>query len=119
MTKAIAQTYNVVNENILKITYACLAACLFFVILYVANVFSVISKTVSLQSVQLQIATLNSNVNGLDSQYLSLSGVITPDNLSAYGMTQGKVTEYIPRSSASDIGYVSDLNHVAMSGHEF
>jgi hypothetical protein len=119
MTKAIAKTYDTINENMMKMTYVMLAACLLLVLIYVVNIFSVISKTVALQRVESQITAISSSVDNLDSQYLNLSGRITPDNLSAYGMTQGKVSAYIARSNGVELGFATNLNHVALGTHEF
>lgn len=119
MTKAIAQTYDVINENMMKVSYVAIAACLLLVLIYVINIFSIISKTVALQRVESEIIALSSNVDNLDSQYLNLSGRITPDNLSAYGMTQGKVSAYIARSNDAKLGVATNNSHVALGTHEF
>lgn len=119
MTKAIAQTYNAVHENLRRISIAFFVACLFLVFIYAINIFSVVSRTVSLQKVQTQIATIGSSVDSLDSEYLALSGKITPDNLNDYGMSQGKVSEYITKTTGKiDLGVASNINHVALTGHE-
>jgi hypothetical protein len=114
MTKAIAQTYSVLHENVKLINYVFVVACLLLVSLYVMNIFSVVSKTVSLQKVESKISLLSSSVNNLDSEYLALSGKITPDNLSEFGMTKGQVSEYITRSVGVKLGIASDFNHVAL-----
>lgn len=113
MTKAIANTYDLIGENLKRINHVFLGACLFLIILYAFNIFSVISRTVALQKVEAQISTLGSSVNNFDSEYLHLSGRITPDNLTAYGMSQGKVSEYITRLSGSNLGVAENFNHVA------
>jgi hypothetical protein len=115
MTKAIAQTYNTLHDNVKLINYVLLLACLLLVSLYVMNIFRVVSRTVSLQKVESKISLLSSSVNNLDSEYLALSGKITPDNLSDFGMTKGKVSEYITRSAGSKLGFVNDFNHVALN----
>jgi hypothetical protein len=119
MTKAIVQTYSALHENITKISIAFLLASVFLGILYVGNLFAVISKTVALHDVDAQISSLSSSVDSLDSQYLTLSGKITPDNLASYGMSQVKVSEYISRSTGSNLGYAGNYYHVAISAHEF
>ena len=119
MTKAIVQTYDVISDNVMRISFTLFVACFFFAILYVVNVFSVISKTVALQSVEAKISALGSDVDSLDAQYLALSGKITPDNLNAHGMSQGNVSEYIAKADASHLGIAKNFNHVAISAHGF
>ncbi len=110
MTKAIAQTYSIIHEHRLRLTYSLLAGCLFMVILYAANVYAIISRTVALQKISNQTTALENSVNGLDASYLTLSSKITPDSLAAYSMSQGHVSEYISRSTS--------LSRIAMGGHE-
>lgn len=107
MTKAISQ---VINENIIIINFAFIFASFLLILFYVVNVFSVVSKTVTLQKIENKISLLNSNVNNLDSEYLALSGKITPDNLSEFGMKKGQVSQYITRS----VAVLGSTNHVAL-----
>lgn len=115
MTKAIAQTYDSINNNIRLINSVLIVGCFLLICLYVANVFSVISKTVTLQKTDSKISLLSGDVNNLDSEYLSLSGKITPDNLLEYGMTKGQVSEYISKSVNIKIGISNGYNHVALN----
>jgi len=100
MTKAITFTYSVAMEHRLHIIRALMAGCMFLAILYAVNVYAVISRTVALQRLNVESATLGSSVDKLDTQYLALENKVSIDSLSTYGMSQGKVSEYITRSSS-------------------
>jgi hypothetical protein len=113
MTKVIAQTYNAFNDNIRAISYIFLLGSLALMFVYAISIFSVISSTVALQKVEAKITTLSSDVNQLDSQYLVLSGSINPDDLSQYGMSKGKVSQYISRSNSAKLGMTDQFNHMA------
>lgn len=110
MTRAIAQTYNAANDYRAHITASLLGLCAFMALLYGVNIYGTVSGTIALQKTQTQIAALSSTVGGLDSQYMSISQVTTPDSLGKYGLSQGKVSAYI--SSPASLG------RVALSGHE-
>lgn len=114
MTKAIAETYNVLNENIKLINISLLFGCLFLLCFYAVSVFSVVSKTVVLQKIESKISMLSGDINNLDSEYLSLSSNISLDDLSNHNMIKGKVTEYIPRSNGVASGITADSNIVAL-----
>jgi len=113
MTKAIAQTYNIFNENIRIISYSFIFGSLVLICIYALSIFSIISSTVALQKVEAKITVLNSSVNQLDSQYLVLSGTINPDDFSQYGMTKGTVSQYISRSASFKFGMFDQFNQVA------
>ncbi len=100
MTKAIAQTYSLVHEYRRRITLALLAGCAFLLLIYAVNVYSIISRTIALEAIQKQTATLTTAVDSLDSEYLKISGRIGPDSLKEYGFTQGQVSVFIPRNSS-------------------
>ena len=110
MTKAIAHTYTVAHEYRTQITSALFATCMLLVVLYAVNVYVVISRTISLQHTEAQIAALGSDVASLDAQYLTLSGDITPDALKAHGFSQGQASFYTPRTNS--------IGRVALGGHE-
>ena len=42
-----------------------------------------------MQNIETQTATLDTQVDALDAQYLQLSSAITPDTLADYGLAQG------------------------------
>ncbi len=113
MTKAIAQTYSKFNENIRIFSYTFLIGCLIMVLIYSLSLFKVISNTVLIQKTEAKMTELSSSVDELDSQYLSLSGNINPDNLNDYGMTKGKVSMYISKVPVLKIGYKDQFNHMA------
>ena len=116
MTKVIALTYSTIHSHLARITATIFVACLLLIFAYAFNIFSIVSRTVSLQKMESKISAINSSVNNLDSEYLRLSGQITPDNLISYGMSQGKVSEYISRLG-TDIGFTGNFNHVALGSH--
>jgi hypothetical protein len=100
MTKAIAQTYSVAHEYRVQITTALMATCLLLAVLYAANVFMVISRTMALQKTETQISALGSTVSKLDAQYLDLSGKITPSALASHGFIQGQAESYIHKTAS-------------------
>ena len=110
MTKVLAQTYSAAHEYQRQITSVLISICAFLVILYAFNVYSVISHTVALESVQKQTAALSSSVDSLDSQYLTLSSKASPDTLKEYGFMQGQVSAFISRTTS--------LGSVATRAHE-
>lgn len=114
MTKAITQTYSKLNDNLRIISYTFLIGCLILVVIYSLNLFKVISNTVAVQQTDAKMTALSSSVDQLDSEYLSLTGNINPDNLGDYGMTKGKVSMYISKVPVLQIGYNDQFNHVAL-----
>ena len=110
MTQAITRTYNITHEYRRQITTTLLAVCVVLTLLYAVNLYQVISRTVSLQRVNAQVAALDVAVQALDTQYLGISSKITPDILRAYGFDQGQVSAFISRTAS--------LGRVAMVGHE-
>jgi hypothetical protein len=110
MTKAIAQTYTVANDHRAYITYALMGVCLFMMLAYAANLYSVISHTVALQKTEKSVTALSAAVDNLDADYIRISSRITPDTLSAHGFSQGHVSAFIPRSTS--------LGRVALGGYE-
>jgi hypothetical protein len=68
---------------------------------------------VALESIQKQSAALSASVSDLDSKYLELGSAVTPDSLATYGLVQGKVSAYIPRTAPT-----ASLNTLAARGHE-
>ncbi len=113
MTKTIAQTYTIVNQNVKLLSYAFLAGCLIMACVYVSSLFQVISNTVGVQHIESKMAVLSSNVDQLDSQYLNISGNLGPDTLQKYGLELGKVSFYISKAQFDKIGFASN-NHVAL-----
>lgn len=95
---------------------AILSACLLTAFVYAFNIYSVISHTVALEHVKSQVTAVTSSVSSLDAKYLELSSALTPDTLSDYGLSQGKVSAYIQRvpSTAS----AASAGALAVGGHE-
>ncbi len=110
MTKALTLTYSAAQEYRTQIMYALVVTSVMLIGMYAFNVYRLISNTVALQQINSQTASLSSSVDQLDSAYLAASSVITPDHVAKYGMTQGSVTAYIPKSQS--------VSQVAMSGHD-
>ncbi|MFA6601402.1 MAG: hypothetical protein WCT02_00870 [Candidatus Paceibacterota bacterium] len=117
MTKAIANIYDSVSERRVKLVYCLLLACLFAFLSYTVNVFTVISRTVAIQKVEDENASLSASLESLDAEYLTLEGQVTPDSLSAHGLSQGQISAYIPRLATTAI--VASLNGLATSDHGF
>jgi hypothetical protein len=97
MTKAIARTYSTAGEHQKYLVYALLAACVLFALIYGANLYNVISRTVALQKVEAETKTVDDSVQSLDAKYISLSGNITPEMAKNYGLREAPVTDYINR----------------------
>ena len=116
MTKIIAQTYNVTTPYRAYVTGALMCGCLMAAFLYAISLYHVISRTVALEHMDSQSAALTSRVEALDSQYLALSNAVPPDALSSYGLVEGQVTAYIPRSVST--AYAASLGTFAVGGHE-
>ncbi|MEA2715519.1 MAG: hypothetical protein QOG91_547 [Candidatus Parcubacteria bacterium] len=110
MIKAISQTYRFAQEYRRQITCVLVIACAVFAYVYAVNIYRVISHTVALEKIEKEAASLSGAVGLLDSEYLDLSSKITPDNLKAYGFSEGQVSAYISRTSS--------LGSVALRGHE-
>lgn len=110
MTKTISVAYATIHDYRTYITTGLLGASIALVIAYAASVYAVISHTVAIQKIQAAAVALGSTVDNLDSQYLQLSSSVTPESLSTYGFTQGKVSAYISRTPS--------LGSVARGGHE-
>ena len=100
MTRAIAITYTATKDNMSTISAIILGLCLCMGVVYGLSIFNTISKTVSLQKAEVQVASMTSAVASLDAQYLSLSRSVTPDKLTTYGLSQGRVSTFIPRNSS-------------------
>jgi hypothetical protein len=114
MTKAIIQTYELANEYRAKITLGLFGACILMIIFYILNVYGVISHTVALKGIEGRATVLSGEINRLDSRYLALSSAVTPDQLSAYGLSAGNVSAYIVRpASTASLGTLA-----AAVGHE-
>jgi hypothetical protein len=100
MTKIIAKTYSLADDNRAMITKTLLAGCLVMAFLYAFNMYSVITKTVAAQVIEKQMVTLASSVQKLDAHYITLSNKITREMASDYGLMQGQVSAYISRTKS-------------------
>jgi cell division protein FtsB len=110
MTKAIAQTYNTANQYTALVTRAFLVVCAFLIALYGFNIYKVVRNTVAMEQIQKQTVEMSAKIDALNSQYLTLSSQITPDNLKEYGLSETKVSVYVSRSAS--------LGSVALRDHE-
>ena len=109
MTQAIVGTYNIASEYRAKITSVIIALCISTALVYGFNVYRVVTNTVSIQRDQVTLSQLSSTVGTLNAQYLQLSFSVTPDKLTEYGLTQGKVSQFISRSnSAQSVALLSN-----------
>lgn len=118
MTKAIAQTHNLAYEYGMRISLALMIVSIALALFYVINIYVIISRTVAMQKVDSEIKSTENVVKSLDAKYLELSNKIAPDNLGAYDMSQGKVSEYISRGSSSALSKVENVSRVAVGSHE-
>jgi hypothetical protein len=100
MSKAITQTYTLAIEYQKQIMLALLGACAFLVIIYAANVYTIIRNTVAIKQAESQVTVLSTKVDTLDKQYLELANKITPDALKGYGLAAGKVSSYISKTTS-------------------
>ena len=107
MTKILTHAYSNVR---LRIMYSMLVCIAIAVALYGINIYRVISYTVAIQDADTLSAKVGNSVQELDAHYLEILGTITPDSFRDYGLSQGKVTNFISRSSSP--------SRVALSGHE-
>ncbi len=110
MTYAIAKTYSVTMQFRKEITFALLAACAFLVLIYSMNVYSVLSNSVALDRAEKEIASLSTSIQELDSKYLAISSELTPDVLGQYGLSRGKASAFITKSTS--------IGAVALSGND-
>ena len=117
MTKIIAQTYHVTTPYRAYFTAALCAGCLMAAFLYALSLYHVISRTVALQKIDRESAVLTGQVENLDSQYLGLDSAASVDALASYGLEQGQISAYIPRTSST--AYAASLRTLAAGGHEF
>jgi hypothetical protein len=98
MTKAITKTYSFTKEYSAVMTQIVMAGAIFMAILYAINVYSIVSRTVAMKDIESKAAKLQSSVQDLDAQYISLTNKITPDMARHYGLEESQVTAYIPRT---------------------
>ena len=105
MTQTITHTFEHMHISRTTVTYLLSGVCLLFAVMYVFNMYRVISSSVALQNVEARTATVQSAVQDLDMKYISLSNRITPDLVHARGMSEGTVTSYISRTPS--LGVVS------------
>jgi len=111
MTKAIAQTLHTANIYRLHISYFLIGVCALLVFAYCINVYTVIAKSTDANTVLKQAQTLENSVKNLDSEYIKMTSNMTPNTLSSYGLSEGKVAAFITKTPATGI--------VALGGYEF
>lgn len=113
MTKTIAKTYDIANENRARITMVIFVMCAFLAVFYAFKVYSVVRQTLAIEQDSKEASSLSSSVSGLDSTYLGLIEQATPDALSSYGLKAGNVAAYIDRRAPT-----ASLGGLASAGHE-
>jgi hypothetical protein len=111
MTKAIAQTLHTAHTYRLHISYVLVGICALLVFMYSLNVYSVISKSASANSVIKQAQALENSVKKLDAKYIEMTSNMTSGSLIAYGLTEGKTATFITKSQTKNV--------VALGGNEF
>lgn len=111
MTKAITNTLHTANVYRLHISYFLMAVCAFLVFAYCINIYSVIAKSASANDVLKQAQALENSVKSLDAEYIKITSDMTASTLSAYGLSEGKVTAFITKTHSAGL--------VALGGYEF
>ncbi len=99
MTKIIAKTYNLADENRQRITYALLIACAAMFVFYGMNLYATVSRTVALEKLSAQTKTVEDSVRTLDTQYIALSSKITPEAAKEFGLKEVAVSAFIDRTT--------------------
>lgn len=98
MTKAIAKTYSVTNENRIYLTKLFLYGSLLMALVYACNLYNIITRTVAAERLEKEIVKTGVKVQALDAEYISLTKEITPEMAKKYGLETNSVSIYIPRS---------------------
>lgn len=101
MKQAAVSTINHMNTYRAFITMACMVACAICAVVYMVNLYSLVSRTVAIGSLEKKIVTLTSSLADLDAEYLRLSNTVTPENIHTYGLTTGRVSFYITRTPST------------------
>jgi hypothetical protein len=114
MKQAIATTAENVHAHRAAITVALLIGCAICALFYAVNLYSLISRTVAIRQAEGSAASLSSAISALDATYLKLTSAITPDTVSAHGLSVGQVSAYIKRSQST----ASIMPALAQVGHE-
>lgn len=99
MTKAIINTYTAVHEYSARIVMAALVGSVIAALFYAVNLYTVISHTVAIGEIERETSLVIGARNDLDAQYLDLGSAATPDTLAKYGLTAGKISAFISRTS--------------------
>lgn len=111
MTHTLVHTYSTIHAHRRHITLALLAACMVMAMIYVVDLYRVVSHSVALQHIGTQTASIDAAINKLDAEYITLSRSISPDMVKAQGLGQAPVSAFISRTAS--LGRSS-----ALSGHE-
>lgn len=113
MKRTIVNTAEHIHDHMIKLNAVILGACLIAAVFYAVNLYSLISHTVAIQRTESRTILLDSALGELDSEYLKLSGAITPDVLAEYGLVPGHVSLYITRPAST-----ASAGNLARAGHE-
>lgn len=98
MTKIIANAYDMAAERRAAAAAFLLAISAAAAVYYAYAVYGIVSRTAALEKLNSRTAAVSDAVDSLDSAYLKLSRSVTPDMLSAHGLSEGKVSAYIDKS---------------------
>jgi hypothetical protein len=110
MTKTTSSTYTITRDYHKQVTQVLILACMVMTCIYAINLYKVISHSLALQNITKEQASLNSSIQSLDAEYISLSGKITLEMLHNYGFDQGDVSAFIPRKAS--------LGSMTIAGYE-
>jgi hypothetical protein len=67
---------------------------------YAVNIYRTVSHSMSIRQMNMDIASVDADIQRLDSQYASLSSTITPDTLRTYGFDNADVSAFISRTTS-------------------
>jgi hypothetical protein len=100
MTKVITRTYSLTKEYQSLLIGTLFIGCIVSAVLYAFNIYSIVTKTVAVGKIEAQTASVEKTVQVLDTQYILLSNKITPEMAKSYGLHEGVVSAYIPRTTS-------------------
>ncbi len=98
MKKTITSIYGPIHEYRSNIVHTLLFGSLFLAVFYAFNIYSIVSHTVAIEKIESRVTTLQSSVQKLEAQYISLSNKITPEMINHFGLHESKVSAYIERT---------------------
>lgn len=99
MTKIIAKTYDLADDNRQRIVCGLLVTCVAALVFYGFNLYATISRTVALEKISAQTKVVEDSIRTLDAEYIALSSRITPDVVKEYGLKEVSISAFIDRTT--------------------